>query len=94
MNMSLGGDVGVDTGSSPNGDSFVPSSGGAIASNQETTDVNAKAVQDVTGSEVKSSIAQYYCMLTDKMYADRDLDIVEQIETEYCFCEGMARLSL
>ncbi|PQE15181.1 hypothetical protein CJF32_00007815 [Rutstroemia sp. NJR-2017a WRK4] len=54
--MSLGGDVGVDTGSSPNGDSFVPSSGGAIASNHETTDVNAKAVQDVTGSEVKSSI--------------------------------------
>jgi hypothetical protein len=57
MTMSLGGDVGVDTGSSPNGDSLVPSSGGAIASNHETTDVNAKAVQDVTSSEVRSSIS-------------------------------------
>ncbi|KAM3068249.1 Rho GTPase-activating protein [Clarireedia jacksonii] len=50
--MSLGGDVGVDTGSSPNGDSFVPSSGGAVAANHEPTDVNAKAVQDVTSSEI------------------------------------------
>lgn len=91
--MSFGGDIGLDTTSSSNAAGNGGNQGETIGRPATPQDATAKAVHDVTSSEV-SDLSKVLPFAKGKlnvsMASDWNINLVNSTETKYCFRKGIS----